>query len=1385
MDASDGNQSRDGLDFIVEHPEYVAKLATALNAIGPTAIRVRKQMFELLAALCAHNEEGRVRTLETLEYYKRIKNKKYRMAFIVQELEQARTTDYQTALVAFVNCLIISTSKLLERIQLRNEFIECQLLEVLNKLRQTNLEPDLTAQLDVFDEQYKSDESERQIEFKGVDLDSPLDVFYAILKQIADTPLAISFLNILHCLLNIDPNDHLSEIIWDNIEKLVQKASSLDKREEMPRLNRLNSKSQLRLNCTCQQKLELTGIGSRRQSLQNIPLGALSPPPPPPLLAGAGGPPPPPPPLPQGMPPPPPPPAAVPPPPPPNRIMHRGPAFSPPPEKERIIERLPQQEIPAPKSKMKTVNWNKIPSNKVACSNNIWTQVAFRHQNSPQADIDWSEMEVLFCQQGPVSGDSSTVPGCTETRSVPKTRKENQEIALLDGKRSLNVNIFLKQFRSSNEDIVNLIRNGEHDQIGIEKLKGLLKILPEVDELDILKSFDGDISKLGNAEKFLILLTSLSNYKLRIESMLLKEEFESNMSYVKPSIRAMIIAAQELMTNKALQEVLYMVLIAGNFLNAGGYAANAAGVKLSSLQKIMDIRANKPNMNLIHFVALQAEKRGNILLTFTENVGVLEEAAKTTVEQLKNEISALEERIRKIKRQIELPETELEIKDQMSEFLIIAENEVSHLQIELGRLDTVRIQLADFFCEDLSSFKIEECFRIFHSFTCKFKQAVLENERRRYQEEQANARKRQREELLAAKRRQMGNLNTDDAFIDMQIYDSGVGSSRKSFRTSNDSGTSEDEFYAINSPLLPRHRMGSFNGQGQENDKESPESSPNGSLRRRRSKGMLDDQGNLMEFLRNSSDCSNRERKSWGSLDRSWARKAKGTGPKKRPALLTADFLLERDRTTTPSPLIEVKGSCSAPEEDSFISKDKMETRLKGEESSANKDSQQVKDKSAWRKSNLNVPNSTEEIRSSHRREVYNSPENRRDVLQPILETNDRKELIGSLGKEAETDRLTLYLRKPSLVNEPEAKSLHNTTTILVKSDNENLHKPVVNQNKIEIDQDNVQTPPMARRNFISPTPTEKREPLKPTPCKRILNKDAGNNKESDLETIGEFNRFSPARRTRRQARGQPKNSLKIGKETASQDSDLDCKPIDGSLSNTLLGDFVSPVCIKVEAEETNSTAPHSENENHRSTTEKFAPSSSLFSVSLAHSISAKPGRIDKENQRTSVEKFPSSPFAISDTSKPGKTTVLSISSLPQAPSVKAKTSNGTDSSLKGNVLLARTNSSSERNGNKSFKNPITVNNKMNVRRNVSLTVPKSKLANSPSTESFKLLQVDNGGLSKPMVKRSSSITSNTSTQTKTRTSNPTMGFMKPTTSSTTRSTTPSTRKSFSLRSRN
>lgn len=93
-------------------------------------------------------------------------------------------------------------------------------------------------------------------------------------------------------------------------------------------------------------------------------------------------------------------------------------------------------------------------------------------------------------------------------------------------------------------------------------------------------------------------------------------------------------------------------------------------------------------------------------------------------------------------------------------------------------------------------------------------------------------------------------------------------------------GTSEDDMSSMPpSPCVTRRRIGSFNGgqqlQQQQSDngtitrdERSPDITPNGSLRRRRSRVLSEeDEGNLMDFLRTSGhDNTNRERKSWGSL---------------------------------------------------------------------------------------------------------------------------------------------------------------------------------------------------------------------------------------------------------------------------------------------------------------------------------------------------------------------------------------------------------------------------------------------------------------------------------------------------------------------------------------
>ncbi|XP_058792398.1 uncharacterized protein LOC131664929 isoform X3 [Phymastichus coffea] len=1115
--------------------------------------------------------------------------------------------------------------------------------------------PDLRVQLDVFDDQRDTDEELSNQGPPGIDLSSHVDVFYAILGQVADTPQEIPFLSILQHLLRLDPKEPASDLAWDIAETLVHRATLLESREDATKLLRSPS-LQTNLCCHCRGNDQTCGVGGggRKSSVPTTtatlngtatsptvaggggggggpvppppPPALVLPPPPPPLLApsgpaaGGGGPPPPPP----GalmmtmMEPPPMPPPLL-------RTASRVPTPEPPSNSAKL---LPQQEIPTPKAKMKTINWNKIPNHKVIGKRNIWSLVANDHQNSPMADLDWAEMEGLFCQQVPpiAPANSACANSAGSGAEADKRRREPTEIALLDGKRSLNVNIFLKQFRSSNEDIIQLIRDGGHDDIGAEKLRGLLKILPEVDELEMLKGFDGDKSKLGNAEKFFLQLIQVPNYKLRIECMLLKEEFAANMSYLEPSINSMILAGEDLMTNKPLQEVLYMVLVAGNFLNSGGYAGNAAGVKLSSLQKLTEIRANKPGMNLIHYVAMQAERKRKDLLNFAGNLNALDSATKTTIEQLTNEFNALDTRIKKISSQIELPTTETDIQGQMAQFLAMAEQEMAQLKRDMEELDAVRRSLAEFFCEDSNTFKIEECFKIFHQFCQKFNQAVAENERRRIQEEQVLARRKQREEQLLAKKRLLSsqaetpNSETDSYFMDYSSLENGTngtnGMPQKSYgrdakvkRLQNGMGTSEEDVSVTGSPSL-RRRLGSCSGGPDQlstkEDTYSPDVTPNGTLRRRRSRiPCEDDDNNLMDFLRTTGQDNARERKSWGSLDRSWAKRARGQP--RRGDLLNADFSGDRERPSSPSPLVETKPFVGQEEEskptgkawrqkiEAWLTENEKEERageelqrktrqrqanrrsfedsenegkgsqpnsLAEENSSSDKyqkydwrpsvektdvmrtmeaieeaqPASSQKDKSPWRKSSLNVPSSLEESdpRYSRRHRSRYNQDNilGSSTLQAIREEERKKK--APEPADSGVDELTIYLRTPA----PSAQQQPTSRRVsqLSRRSNAEQCSEMTPSDKIEIDSDNIETPPATRRLFSPPKDLKLADKDSTPKRDRTLGATTTPAREVDSSYTdlgsGNFDRFSAARRTRRYKKGQDpaldKDGLKL-----------------------------------------------------------------------------------------------------------------------------------------------------------------------------------------------------------------------------------------------------------------
>ena len=99
--------------------------------------------------------------------FSRFEGDKYRFGVVVRELRDATSLEYKTALVAFINCIIISTPQLKDRLRIRNEFVGLKLLAILNDLKsEAASDTDLSVQIDVFEEQKESDESQLQGKLK-------------------------------------------------------------------------------------------------------------------------------------------------------------------------------------------------------------------------------------------------------------------------------------------------------------------------------------------------------------------------------------------------------------------------------------------------------------------------------------------------------------------------------------------------------------------------------------------------------------------------------------------------------------------------------------------------------------------------------------------------------------------------------------------------------------------------------------------------------------------------------------------------------------------------------------------------------------------------------------------------------------------------------------------------------------------------------------------------------------------------------------------------------------------------------------------------------------------------------------------------------------------
>ncbi|KAL6088030.1 hypothetical protein STEG23_021264 [Scotinomys teguina] len=580
--------SQQGIEYILSNQGYVRQLSQALDTSN---VMVKKQVFELLAALCIYSPEGHALTLDALDHYKTVCSQQYRFSVIMNELSDSDNVPYVVTLLSVINAIILGPEDLRTRAQLRSEFIGLQLLDILTRLRDLE-DADLLIQLEAFEEAKAEDEEELQRVCDGININSHQEVFASLFHKVSCSPASAQLLSVLQGLMHLEPAGRSGQLLWEALENLVNRAV---------------------------------------------------------LLASDEG-------------------------------------------------------------------------------NSMWATLS-----SPCTEVvepDFSSIEQLFSFPMAKPKEPSAAP----------VRKEPKEVTFLDSKKSLNLNIFLKQFKCSNEEVTAMIRAGDTSKFDGEILKQLLKLLPEKHEIENLRAFTEERAKLASADQFYTLLLDIPCYQLRVECMMLCEGTYRT-GHGAAQAQLVLTACRSLLTSQRLPVFCQLILKIGNFLNYGSHTGDADGFKISTLLKLTETKSQQSRVTLLHHVLEEVEKSHPDLLQLPRDLELPSQAAGINLEIIRSEASANLKKLLETERKVSTSVPE--VQEQYAERLQASIEASRALDKVFVAIEQKKLELADYLCEDPQHLSLEDTFSTMKTFRDLFTRALKENKDRKEQVAKAEKRKQQ------------------------------------------------------------------------------------------------------------------------------------------------------------------------------------------------------------------------------------------------------------------------------------------------------------------------------------------------------------------------------------------------------------------------------------------------------------------------------------------------------------------------------------------------------------------------------------------------------------------------------------------------------------------
>ncbi|CAE8613150.1 unnamed protein product [Polarella glacialis] len=229
----------------------------------------------------------------------------------------------------------------------------------------------------------------------------------------------------------------------------------------------------------------------------------------------------------------------------------------------------------------------------------VWERI---HQCGAKFDAD--ELEALFGEAG-----ASTARG--QEAAQPRQPTALRRRRVLEEKRRREL-WFMLALMPDLPQLLKALELIDDSLLEPEKVELLLINLPIPGEAELIRSAEattplGEGETWDSPEQFVLGMTSVNQYALRVRVWGFLLSFEALASRLETAERELRVAADHLQTSVRIEKLLGLVLFIGNYLNGGTARGRADGFDLEALPKLGKLRASGQS-TLLDFLVSQAEK---------------------------------------------------------------------------------------------------------------------------------------------------------------------------------------------------------------------------------------------------------------------------------------------------------------------------------------------------------------------------------------------------------------------------------------------------------------------------------------------------------------------------------------------------------------------------------------------------------------------------------------------------------------------------------------------------------------------------------------------------------------------------------------------------------